>query len=223
MQDGLIPKIVFEDNKILVVVKPPGILSQSDITGRPDMLTILKSYIKQKYNKPGNVYLGLVHRLDREVGGLMVFARNSKSAAYLSEQIREHHFKKKYIARIENWKLPTEGSLVDYLLKDESANKSSFSTSDNSKAKLSSLNYKVLRKVGAETIVEIDLQTGRSHQIRAQFGLRGMPLVGDLKYGSQVYLNTKATNIALWAYSLEFQKQASTEIYKFIDYPNWFA
>jgi 23S rRNA pseudouridine1911/1915/1917 synthase len=211
--------IIFEDNKIIVVVKPPGILSQSDITQRPDMLTMLKVYIKDKYNKPGNVYLGLVHRLDREVGGLMVFARNSKAAAFLSEQIREHQFAKKYLALVENWNLPDNGELQDYLLKDEYLNKTSFAKADQPQAKFSSLRYKVLSKNSEGTIVEIDLQTGRSHQIRAQFGLRGMPLLGDGKYGSQ----HKSDKIRLWAYALEFKESRDGEVLKFENRPEWIA
>ena len=201
MQDGINPEILFEDKKIIVAVKQPGMLSQSDFTYRPDILSQLKNYIKIRDNKPGNVYLGLLHRLDKEVGGIMVFAKNSKTAKKISGLIREHKFKKKYLAIVEGKGLSNEGRFEDYLLKDSKINFVKIASMNVDGAKLSSLQYKVLKKEGNKYLIEIELITGRSHQIRVQFGSRGFPLSGDKKYGSK---NTSSSNIQLWAYQVKF-------------------
>jgi 23S rRNA pseudouridine1911/1915/1917 synthase len=221
MQDGSskFPKVIFEDNKIVVVVKPVGLLSQSDFTKKPDVLTLMKAYIKEKYNKPGDVYLGLVHRLDKEVGGIMVLARNSKSAKNLSEQIVNHQFNKKYIAMVEAYSLPESGVLEDYLLKNEYKNITEISKEGVEGAKKSILKYKLLKKGEKYSTVEIQLITGRSHQIRAQFGLRGMPLRGDVKYGAK---NKEPEGIYLWAYSLSFIDPNNKERVEYKDFPEWY-
>ena len=178
------PRIVFEDNHLLVAFKPAGYLSQSDGTDAPDMLTYLKAYIKDKYNKPGNVYLGLLHRLDRNVSGLMVFARTSKCASRMSEQIRKGNLDKRYRARVEG-KLEGEGVLVNYLLKDEKANKTAVYDREVPGSKRCELHYSAGEYDGEYTMVDIKLITGRSHQIRAQFAHAGHPLYGDVKYGGK--------------------------------------
>jgi len=172
--------ILYEDNHIIVVVKPIGILSQADHTDDPDMLSILKVYIKDKYQKPGNVFLGLVHRLDRMVSGVMVFARTSKAASRLSEQVRNHEFNKQYLAVIHG-KLESGNTLVDYLLKDESNNTTTVVNSTQDNAKYAELSYEVMDYNNNLTLVKIDLKTGRAHQIRVQFSSRNYPLYGDKK------------------------------------------
>lgn len=180
------PRIIFEDNHLLVAFKPAGYLSQSDGTDAPDMLTYLKAYIKEKYNKPGNVYLGLVHRLDRNVSGVMVFARTSKAASRLSDQIRRGSLEKRYRAIVEG-KLEGQGKLVNYLLKDEKINKASVYDREVPGSKRCELLYQVGEFDGEYTSVEVTLITGRSHQIRAQFAHMGHPLKGDVKYGGKKY------------------------------------
>ena len=163
-------KVIYEDNHIIVVEKTPNIPSQADKTGDIDMLTIVKDYIKEKYNKPGNVYLGLVHRLDRPVGGIMVFAKTSKAASRLSNQVREKVFKKKYLAVVDGKIEKQKGTLEDYLYKDERNNISKVVNEDKKNAKSAKLDYEVLKynEVKNLSLVEINLHTGRHHQIRVQ-------------------------------------------------------
>lgn len=181
---SIVPKIIYEDNHVIVAVKPAGILSQSDITGDPDMLTILKEYIKKRDNKPGNVFMGLVHRLDRPVSGVMVFAKTSKAASRLSLQIREHTFTKKYRAVVNGHMTPADGRLTDWLVKDPSSNTVRVVSAGASGARKSELDYHVISSKEGFSLVDIDLRTGRSHQIRVQLSNAGFPIVGDSKYGS---------------------------------------
>lgn len=176
------PRIIFEDNHLLVAFKPAGYLSQSDGTDAPDMLTYLKDYIKTKYNKPGNVFMGLLHRLDRNVSGLMVFARTSKCASRISEQIRKGTFEKRYRARVKG-NLEGEGVLVNYLVKDPKTNKTAVYDREVPGSKRCELMYSAGDYKDGYTDVDIKLITGRSHQIRAQFSHAGHPLYGDVKYG----------------------------------------
>lgn len=201
MQDGINPEILFEDNKILVAIKQPGMLSQSDFTSRPDLLSQLKDHIKLRDKKPGNVFLGLLHRLDKEVGGIMVFAKNSKSAKQMSELIRNHEFHKKYQAIVNGINLPSTGVFEDYLVKNSKNNFVKVTDKSNKGAKLSTLKYKVLEHFNDNYLVEIELLTGRSHQIRVQFAHRGYPLKGDKKYSSQ---KSMKNSIALWASEVSF-------------------
>ena len=195
-----LPKIniIYEDNHLLVVEKPINIPVCEDESKDLDLLSILKNYIKINYNKPGNVYLGLVHRLDRPVGGVMVFAKTSKAASRLSSQVSNHTLKKTYIVVIEG-KIKKEDTLVDYLYKDSKKNISYVVSKD--KGKESILNYKVLSYKDNFSLVEINLKTGRSHQIRVQFSSRGYPLVGDAKYNKN---HDGKTSVALFAKRLEF-------------------
>ena len=193
-------KVIFEDNHIIVVQKPVNIPSQGDKTGDEDMLTIIKEYIKQKYNKPGNVYLGLIHRLDRPVGGVMVFAKTSKAAARLSEQVRNKEFKKTYLAIVDGKLEKSEAVLENYLLKNERTNTSKVVTEGTKNAKYAKLEYEVI-KYNEETnlsLVKVKLHTGRHHQIRLQFSNIGHSLYGDQKYGTR----GKGKQICLWAYEL---------------------
>ena len=207
MVDGKMNKVIYEDNHLLVVEKPQNVLVQADNTNDLDLLTSLKKYIKEKYNKPGEVYLGLVHRLDRPVGGVMVFARTSKAASRLSNMIRMHEFEKNYLAIVEG-KVPDEGVFEDYLLKLENENK----TIVDKNGKYSKLSYKLLSYKDGLSLVKIKLDTGRSHQIRVQFSSRGYALWGDQKYNSKAKVGEQ---IALWAYELRFKHPVRDEIMDF--------
>jgi len=197
------PEILYEDNHLLVALKPPGFLSQPGKKNTADMLTYLKEYIKNKYGKPGNVYLGLVHRLDMNVGGVMVFARTSKAASRLSEAIRERNFWKEYLAVVEG-KLDTGTRIVleDNLVKNSVSLKGQISES----GKKSNLSYVCLanKKIDEKwiSLVRISLGSGRFHQIRVQFSSRNHPIMGDTKYGSQLRIGSNS--LSLWAYHLAF-------------------
>jgi 23S rRNA pseudouridine1911/1915/1917 synthase len=197
--------IIYEDNHIIVAEKPRGVLSQEDKTGDEDILTILKKYIKDKYNKPGNVFLGLVHRLDRSVGGVMVFARTSKAASRISEQIRNREFKKTYLAVVSGLIEDKANEMQDYLIKNPKNNTSSVVNERVSGAKKAILNYQVLESKENKTMVKINLQTGRHHQIRVQFSSRGYPLIGDIKYEGKNYKKSnERQGLALWSYEINF-------------------
>ena len=177
-------RVFYEDNHILVAEKPAGMPSQADATGAPDMLSLVKSYVKEKYSKPGEAYIGLVHRLDRPAAGLMVFARTSKAAARLAEQVRTRQMQKKYLAVVAGDGLPEQGRMEDYLLKDVGKNISRRAQPHEKGAKRAVLEYRVLEARQGQALVLVHLETGRPHQIRLQFALRGWSLVGDAKYGS---------------------------------------
>lgn len=201
-------KIIYEDNHLLVVEKPVNIPVQADDSNDKDLLTMLKEYIKDKYQKPGNVYLGLVHRLDRPVGGVMVFAKTSKAAARLSDQIRNHDLKKTYQAVVVG-KTDLSGVLKDKLLKDGKTN----IVRVDDKGKEAILDYKLVEynKENDISLVKINLKTGRSHQIRVQFANARHPLYGDQKYNKMA---TKA-QICLWATKLTFMHPITKEILTF--------
>ena len=193
-------KVIYEDNHIIVVEKPVNIPSQGDKTGDVDMLTIIKTYLKEKYNKPGNVYLGLIHRLDRPVGGVIVFAKTSKSAGRLSEQVREKIFQKTYLVIVNGRMEKRSGILEDYLLKNERNNMSKVVKEGTKNSKLAILDYEEL-KYNEETnlsLLKVNLHTGRHHQIRVQFSRRNHSIYGDQKYGGRGH----GKQICLWAYEL---------------------
>ena len=210
--------VIYEDNHIIVVEKPVNIPSQGDKTGDVDMLTIIKEYLKEKYNKPGNVYLGLIHRLDRPVGGVMVFAKTSKAAARLSEQVRDKVFKKKYLV-IVNGKFDKEtGVLSDYLLKNERKNMSRVVPEGTKNSKYAELDYEVL-KYDEElnlSVLKINLHTGRHHQIRVQLSSRDHSIYGDQKYGGRGH----GKQICLWAYELTINHPITKEEMTFKSIPN---
>ena len=206
-------EILYEDNHVIVVVKKPNVLSQSDNTKDIDMLTIIKDYLKKKYNKKGNVYLGLVHRLDRPTGGIMVFAKTSKAASRLSKQLQDKIFKKKYLAVIPNFNIK-KGTFIDYLKKDNN-NNSIVTTKE--KGKMAKLEFKIIKTIDNLSLVEVILYTGRHHQIRVQFNERGYPLYGDMRYGN---INKKA-QLALFAYDLQFIHPVTKEIMHFKKYPSY--
>lgn len=194
--------VLYEDNHVLVAVKPQGVPSQSDISGDADMLGLLKARIKEKYSKPGNVYLGLVHRLDRPTGGVMVFARTSKAAARLGEQIKDGTFGKKYLAVLTERPNEKHAQLVHYLLKDSSTNNVRVVPMTTEGAKKAVLEYNVMesREDDGLYLADVKLYTGRSHQIRVQMATIGCPIYGDIRYGKdQPY-----GHLALWSYDLSF-------------------
>ena len=210
-------KVLYEDNHIIVVEKKPNIPSQADKTDDIDMLTIIKAYLKEKYNKPGNVYLGLVHRLDRPVGGVMVFAKTSKAASRLSEEVRNKDFKKEYLAVCDGKFEKTQGTLEDYLIKNEKSNISKVVKEGTKNAKQAILDYEVIKYNEEKdlSLVKIHLHTGRHHQIRVQFANAGHSLYGDQKYGTR----GKRKQIALWAHSLEIIHPITKEKMKFESNP----
>ena len=191
-------EILYEDNHVLVVVKPTYVLSQSDGSDTPDMLTILKKYLKEKYNKPGNVYLGLVHRLDKEVGGVMVFAKTSKAASRLSEQVRLHQFEKYYLAVVKG-KVESD-TYKDKILREE------YQSKIDEKGKEAILSFETLKVIDNNSLVKIKLLTGRHHQIRVQFSARGHYLLGDKRYGKKGEFP-----LALYAYHLAFYHPITKE------------
>lgn len=192
--------IIYEDNHLLVVEKLVNVPSQADASHDMDMLTMLKEYIKVKYQKPGNVYLGLVHRLDRPVGGVMVFAKTSKAASRLSKQIQDGQFKKVYLAIVHGVPSKTHASLRHYLIKDTKRNMVKAVEKGTNGAKLAVLDYEVIGYQSNFSLIRINLHTGRPHQIRVQMAQIGHPLYGDQKYGLDV--NKPGQQIALWSQSL---------------------
>lgn len=199
--------IIYEDNHLLVVEKKPNVLVQADNTNDLDLLTILKRYLKEKYNKPGNVYLGLVHRLDRPVGGVMVFAKTSKAASRLSEQVRTHQIKKEYQAVLCG-KAKVKDNLQDYLIKDEKTNM----VKVNKNGKFAELDYQLIKYCDNLSLVKINLKTGRSHQIRVQFSSRHLPLWGDQRYNKNAKVGEQ---IALYATVLSFYHPVTKELLSF--------
>lgn len=201
--------VLYEDNHVIVVEKPVNIPSQSDSSGDLDMLTAVKEDIRIRYNKPGNVYLGLVHRLDRPVGGAMAFAKTSKAASRLSEEIRTRSMTKDYIAIVRGIPEKKQDRLIHYLYKDPTKQKVFAVRANHKRAKEAILDYTVLGSKNGLSLVYIQLQTGRTHQIRAQFAQIGCPLYGDQRYGAHV--NRPGEQIALWSTRLSFSHPTTKE------------
>ena len=182
----LSPLVLYEDNHLIALNKPAGLLSQEDRSGSPDLLSLTREWIRIRDKKPGNAFLGLLHRLDRNVEGVMLFAKTSKAAARISQQIRDRSFHKLYLACLEgDWSDP-EGELVDFLIKDEKDRISRVTTRKTPEAREARLGFRRLRKItqgeAIYTLLEVELFTGRFHQIRVQFASRGYPLYGDRRY-----------------------------------------
>ena len=208
--------ILYEDNHLLVVVKPSNMPVCLDQSKDMDLLSILKSYLKEKYQKTGNVYLGLVHRLDRPVMGIMVFAKTSKAASRLAKQINNKEFKKTYYAVISGIPLKKD-TLTDYLVRDEKKNTSNIT--DKEHGKLAVLNYELIKTIDNLSLIKINLLTGRHHQIRVQFASRGYPLYGDHRYNKD-FFNDNNTDIALIAKELSFVHPVTKQELSFmIDLP----
>ncbi len=193
-------EVLYEDNHLISVVKARGVPVQEDASKDNDLLSLIKKYLKDKYNKPGKVFIGMVHRLDRPVGGVMVFAKTSKAASRLSDQIRKGLWKKTYVAVVDGVPEKAEGRLQDHLLKDNSRNISAVVEKATPGAKKALLNYSVIKSFGKRAMLKIDLETGRSHQIRVQLSSRTMPIVNDHKYNPDF---ERGKDIALWSLELE--------------------
>ena len=207
--------ILYEDNHVIALVKPPGLATMGLPAGEETLFTQTKAYIKKKYAKPGEVYLGVVSRLDVPVSGVVLFARTSKAAARLNEQFRAHTVEKVYVALVEGTILPTEAECVDHLYASNRHHKivqaqSSESTegAESTKGKECKLRYRKMRQVGAYSLIEIHLETGRKHQIRVQLAGRGFPIRGDIKYGATTSF---PNGIALHAWKLTFSHPTTKE------------
>lgn len=209
--------VLYEDNQIIVVVKPQNVPVQADSSGDDDLLSAVKRYIKEKYSKPGEAYIGLVHRLDRPTGGVMVFARTSKAAARLQEQMKNGLFEKKYLAVTVGTPRDRQGRLSQYLVKDEKNNMVRVVPTALEGAKKAELEYKVLEIVGPVSLVDIKLITGRSHQARVQMQSMGTPIFGDARYGGDTL--AKGHNLALWAYELRFYHPVNKNPFVFKVFP----
>jgi 23S rRNA pseudouridine1911/1915/1917 synthase len=209
--------ILYEDNHLLVVEKPVNIPVQEDQSGDEDFLTILKNDLKLRYNKPGNVYLGLVHRLDRPVGGVMVFAKTSKAASRLSDVIRRNKLERKYLGIVRGTPQKKGDKLEHYLYKDVKKNKVHAVSSSHKNAKKAILEYKTIGSAEQLSLLAVQIHTGRSHQIRVQLATMGCVLYGDQKYGQNV--NRPGQQIALWAHSLAFPHPITKEVLTFTSNP----
>lgn len=208
-------EVIYEDNHIIVVKKPFNVPTQGDSSNDESLLDMVKNYIKEKDNKPGNVYVGLVHRLDRPTGGIMVFAKTSKAASRLCDDIKNHNFEKKYLAVLSGVPRDKSGRLENYLKKDEKTNTVRLAPALEEGAKKATLNYKVLEYNEKYSLVEIELETGRSHQIRVQMSANKTPVFADFKYGKGV----KDVNLALFAYKLKFTHPTTKKLMTFLAMP----
>ena len=215
-------QVLYEDNLCIVVDKPNNLPVQADSSGDADLLSMVKEYVKEKYNKPGTAYIGLVHRLDRPAGGLVVLARTSKAAARLSAQVRSRELGRQYLLVVRGEPKMRSGEIKNYLLKDTAANMVRIVPAATEGAKEAVLNYRLLQTVhhpseGKLSLIEASLQTGRSHQIRVQMAGLGCPLYGDQKYGPD--LNKKGQQLALHAAKLSFIHPTLKDKRTFISYP----
>lgn len=194
--------VLYEDNHLLFVEKPVNMPVQEDRSKDKDLLNLAKSYLVEKYNKPGDAYLGLVHRIDRPVGGVLLFAKTSKAASRISNEIRLNRLDRKYFAVVRGLPSKKEDKLTDYLLKNTDKNKSSVVKAQRKHAKKAVLDYRLLKydDIHDLSLLEVTLHTGRSHQIRVQLSHMGHPIYGDQKYGQHV--NKVGQQIALWAKAL---------------------
>jgi len=210
-------KILFEDNHLLIVNKLPGQLVQGDKTGDSSLLDFGKAYIKEKYNKPGKVFLGLCHRLDRPTSGIVIFARTSKALSRINKMFQLKQIDKTYWAIVNTLPEKPNGKLVDYLIKNEKQNKSKVVSASNTNAKKAILKYKLIQKLDRYYLLEIKLETGRHHQIRTQLAAQNMIIKGDVKYGAR--RPNKDKSIHLHARGVEFVHPVSKEILKIIAVP----
>lgn len=202
-------QVLYEDNHLIAVYKPSGVLVQEDDTGDSTLMDTVKYYLKTKYHKLGKVFLGLIHRLDRPVQGVILFAKTSKGAARLSEQFRNHSIEKIYHALVNGKPEKEKDSLVHYLQKQEKNNKVTVSETEQKDFLRAELSYEVIESNGKFSLLKIKLGTGRPHQIRAQLSAIGCPIVGDVKYGAPTPLPDKS--LALAATSLRFMTATGDE------------
>lgn len=207
--------ILYEDNHILVIKKPFNVPTQKDSSNDECLVDMVKNYLKEKYNKPGDAYVGLIHRLDRPTGGILVLAKTSKAAERLSSDLKNHNIEKKYLAVLSGVPRDKIGHLENYLKKDEKTNTVKLATFSEKDSKLATLDYRVLEYNEKYSLVEVDLQTGRSHQIRVQMSANKTPVFADFKYGKGV----KNINLALFAYKLQFTHPTTKKLMTFICEP----
>lgn len=195
-------RILYEDNHIIAVYKPSGILSQPDKTGDQSMLEEVRTYLKERYSKKGNAYVGLLHRLDRPVSGIMLFAKTSKGASRLSEQFRNQTIEKTYQAIVSGKPKEKRGVLVNKIQKSQTKHQKVFKSKTDPKGDEAVLYYEILNSNGKHSLLKIHIESGKFHQIRAQLSLAGLPIVGDVKYGGEKWRDEK--RIALEATGLAF-------------------
>ena len=201
---------IYEDNHIIIVNKSSGEIVQGDKTGDTPLVETVRAYLKEKYNKPGNVFCGLTHRLDRPVSGVVIFAKTSKALERINNMLKNHEIKKTYWAIVKNPPKNNEGTLVNYLVRNEKQNKSYAYNTEKTNSKRAELNYKVIGKSDNYTLLEVNLITGRHHQIRCQLAAMGCPIKGDLKYGFD--RSNRDGSISLHARSVEFTHPVSKEL-----------
>lgn len=208
--------ILYEDNHIIVVLKEQNLPCCPDESEDRNLFDLIKEYLKAEYNKQGNAYLGLVHRLDRPTGGVMVFAKTSKAAGRLSEQIRTGGFEKRYFAVLCGCPSKKQGTLENYVRKNSVNNTVYVCTQTEEGAKFASLDYEIKEEVAPFSLAEINLNTGRTHQIRVQTAAINAPVYGDMRYGGEKAVKGK---LALWAYSLRFTHPTTGEKLRFFIQP----
>ncbi|MCF4102607.1 RluA family pseudouridine synthase [Gillisia sp. M10.2A] len=202
-------QVLYEDNHLIVVNKRPGDIVQGDITGDIPLSEVVKEYIKEKYNKPGKVYLGVVHRLDRPTSGIILFAKTSKALPRMNKLFKEKEAKKTYWALVKNAPPKQEDTLIHYLKRNPKQNKSFAYIKEIPESKKAILDYRILKKLDNYYLLEIDLHTGRHHQIRSQLSFIGCPIKGDLKYGFD--RSNKDASISLHARKLSFTHPVKKE------------
>lgn len=207
-QDSML-RILYEDNHLIAIYKSAGILVQGDKTGDQCLMDEVKRYLKEKYQKPGNVFLGLLHRLDRPVSGIVLFAKTGKGASRLSEQFRSHTVEKRYVTLVEGCPKEKSKILIHYIKKNQQTNTVTVYDRETSDALYAELSYEVIAKGEKTSLLEVTLKTGRSHQIRAQLARIGCPIVGDVKYGATKPLPD--ASVALCAFSLSFSAATGNE------------
>ena len=203
-------EILFEDNHLIIVNKKVGDIVQGDKTGDKPLSEIVKEYIKDKYKKPGNVFLGVVHRLDRPTTGIVIFAKTSKALERMNKMLREKRIQKTYWALVEGCPDPSQATLEHYLRKNPKNNKSTAFTKESKESKKAILHYDTLLQLDNYTLLEINLETGRHHQIRCQLSVSGYPIKGDLKYGSK--RSNQNGGIHLHAIKIEFNHPVKKEL-----------
>lgn len=206
-------QILFEDNHLIIINKRSSQIVHSDKTGDVSLEEMVKHYLKTKYNKPGNVYCGLVHRLDRPVSGVVMFAKTEKALVRLNKMMKEHQIHKTYWAIVRNNNIKPKATLVNFLIRNEKQNKT-YVTKDTNKGKYAELDYEVLKKSDNYQLLKVNLKTGRHHQIRVQLSNIGCPIKGDLKYGFE--RSNKDASISLHARELEFLHPVKKEPIKII-------
>lgn len=208
--------ILYEDNHIIVVIKPPNLLTQGDVTGDDSLLERVKQYIRVKYNKPGEAYVGMVQRLDRPVGGLIVFAKTSKAASRLTQALKNNEVERKYLAIVHGRAKQNE-QLIHWLIKDGKTNMVSAFDSEKEGSKKAILDYRLLECQDDLSLIEVKLHTGRAHQIRVQLASVGLPIYGDMRYGRQ-----EKGRIALWCYQLGLMHPTKKEFMQWEQKPDFF-